>query len=40
MLIVRRSGPAPAEAQKDPSDDFRQLLDEMDEILGEPTVPC
>jgi len=29
---------SPAEAQKDLSDDFSRLLDEMDEILGEPTI--
>jgi hypothetical protein len=29
----------PAEAQKDLSDDFSRLLNEMDEILGEPTIP-
>jgi hypothetical protein len=29
---------SPAEAQKDPSDDFSRFLGEMDEILGEPTI--
>jgi len=29
---------SPAEAQEDRSDDFGRLLDEMDEILGEPTI--
>jgi hypothetical protein len=29
----------PAEAQEDLSDDFSRLLNEMDEILGEPTIP-
>ena len=31
--------PASAEEQECLSDDFRQLLHEMDEILGEPTIP-
>jgi hypothetical protein len=30
---------SPAEAQEDLSDDFSRLLDEMDETLGEPTIP-
>ena len=29
---------SPAEAQKDLSDDFSRLLEEMDGILGEPTI--
>ena len=29
---------SPAEAQKDPSDDFSRLLEEMDGILGERTI--
>ena len=31
--------PLPAEGQGCPSDDFGRLLDEMDKILGEPTIP-
>jgi hypothetical protein len=31
--------PLPAEGQDCISDDFRRLLDEMDGILGEPTIP-
>ena len=31
--------PLPAEGQGCPSDDFSRLLDEMDGILGEPTIP-
>ena len=31
--------PSPAAAQKDLSDDFSRLLEEMDGILGEPAIP-
>jgi hypothetical protein len=38
-LAPAAAGVVPAEEPEYPSDDFGRLLDEMDRILGEPTIP-